>query len=220
MAGMNIAIIGGTGPAGRGLAIRSAVAGHRVTIGSRDAERAQEVATGLLESNVTVAGSISGAANEDLGAGADLIVVATPWDGAVATVSKMREQLEGRVVVSMVNALMKEGREMLPLYPPRGSMAGQIAAALPLAKVAAAFHHLPAADMEKLDSGLEADVLVCGDSAEAKEATIALTNSIAGLRGIDAGSLAQASPIEAFTAGCITMNIKHKAHSTLRIAGL
>ena len=77
MAGMNIAIIGGTGPAGRGLAIRSAVAGHRVTIGSRDAERAQEVATGLLESNVTVAGSISGAANEDLGAGADLIVVAT-----------------------------------------------------------------------------------------------------------------------------------------------
>ena len=138
----------------------------------------------------------------------------------MATVSKMREQLEGRVVVSMVNALMKEGREMLPLYPPRGSMAGQIAAALPLAKVAAAFHHLPAADMEKLDSGLEADVLVCGDSAEAKEATIALTNSIAGLRGIDAGSLAQASPIEAFTAVCITMNIKHKAHSTLRIAGL
>jgi hypothetical protein len=77
-----------------------------------------------------------------------------------------------------------------------------------------------AADMEKLDSGLEADVLVCGDSQEAKDATLALTNSITGLRGIDAGSLAQASPIEAFTAVCITMNIKHKAHSTLRIAGL
>jgi NADPH-dependent F420 reductase len=138
----------------------------------------------------------------------------------VATVAKLRDALSGRVVVTMVNALMKEGREMLPLYPPRGSMAGQIAAALPNSKVAAAFHHLPAADMEKLDSGLEADVLVCGDSQEAKDATLALTNSITGLRGIDAGSLAQASPIEAFTAVCITMNIKHKAHSTLRIAGL
>jgi NADPH-dependent F420 reductase len=214
MSAMNIAIIGGTGPAGRGLAIRSAAAGHRVTIGSRDAERAGEVVAELLAANGPVSGSITGAANEDLGPDADLVVVATPWDGAVATVAKLRDALSGRVVVTMVNALMKEGREMLPLYPPRGSMAGQIAAALPNSKVAAA------ADMEKLDSGLEADVLVCGDSQEAKDATLALTNSITGLRGIDAGSLAQASPIEAFTAVCITMNIKHKAHSTLRIAGL
>ncbi len=220
MAPMNIVIIGGTGPAGRGLALRSAVAGHHVTIGSRDAQRAGEVVAEILAANASVSGSIVGAANEDLGPHADLVVVATPWDSAVATVTKMREALSGRVVVSMVNALMKEGREMLPLYPPRGSMAGQIAAALPNSKVAAAFHHLPAADMEKLDSGLEADVLVCGDAADAKDAAIALIDSIDGLRGIDAGSLAQASPIEAFTAVCITMNIKHKAHSTLRIAGL
>ena len=89
MAAMNIAIIGGTGPAGRGLAIRSAAAGHQVTIGSREADRAQEVAAALLEANAPVPGGISGAANEDLAAGADLIVVATPWDGAVATVSKL-----------------------------------------------------------------------------------------------------------------------------------
>ena len=74
--------------------------------------------------------------------------------------------------------------------------------------------------MEKLDSGLVADVLVCGDSDQARATTIELINSIEGLRGIDAGSLAQASPIEAFTAVCITMNIRHRAHSTLRIAGL
>lgn len=220
MTSMNIAIIGGTGPAGRGLAVRSAAAGHQVVIGSREADRAGEVARDLLSANHLSSGSIIGAANEDIGNGADLVVVATPWDGAVTTVAKLRDSLRGLVVVSMVNALAKEGREMLPLYPPRGSMAGQIAAALPESLIAAAFHHLPAADMEQLDSGLEADVLVCGDSAEAKQATIALTNSISGLRGIDAGSLAQASPIEAFTAVCITMNIKHKAHSTLRIAGL
>jgi hypothetical protein len=99
-------------------------------------------------------------------------------------------------------------------------MAAQIAAALPDSSVAASFHHLPAKQMEDLSSGLEADVLVCGDSDAARVLTIELINSIAGLRGIDAGSLAQASPIEAFTAVCITLNIRHRAHSTVRIAGL
>ena len=216
---MRIGIIGGTGPAGRGLAIRSAVAGHSVCLGSRDAERAEEVAAGLRGRVEGGSLDLVGGVNE-LAAACDLVVIATPWDGAVAAAKALAPILEGRVVVSMVNALTKEGREMLPLYPPRGSMAGQIAAVLPGSEVAASFHHLPAADMENLDSGLVADVLVCGDSDTARHATIELIDSIDGLRGIDAGSLAQASPIEAFTAVCITMNIRHKAHSTLRIAGL
>ena len=216
---MRIGIIGGTGPAGRGLALRSAVAGHSVQLGSRDAARAEEVAADLRGRVAGASLDLVGATNEDA-AGADLVVIATPWEGAVATAKALATALEGRVVVSMVNALTKEGREMLPLYPPRGSMAGQISAALPGSDVAASFHHLPAADMEKLDSGLEADVLVCGDSDRARATTIELIDSIVGLRGIDAGSLAQASPIEAFTAVCITMNIRHRAHSTLRIAGL
>lgn len=196
------------------------MAGHEVTIGSRDAARAADVAAGLVAETTTISGAIAGATNEDAAAGRDLVVVATPWDGAVATVKPLAATLEGKVVVSMVNALMKEGREMLPLYPPRGSMAAQIQSALPGSKLAAAFHHLPAREMENLDSGLTADVLVCGDSDQARAATIELTNSIDGLRGIDAGSLAQASPIEAFTAVCISLNIRHRAHSTVRIAGL
>ena len=196
------------------------MAGHEVTIGSRDAARAADVAAGLVAETTTISGAIAGATNEDAAAGRDLVVVATPWDGAVATVKPLAATLEGKVVVSMVNALMKEGREMLPLYPPRGSMAAQIQSALPGSKLAAAFHHLPAREMENLDSGLTADVLVCGDSDQARAATIELTNSIDGLRGIDAGSLAQASPIEAFTAVCISLNIQHRAHSTVRIAGL
>ena len=216
---MRIGIIGGTGPAGRGLALRSAVAGHTVIIGSREASRAAEIAGELRERVSGRTLELSGASNEDA-CDADLVVIATPWEGAVATVRSLSGSLEGRTVVSMVNALMKEGREMLPLDPPRGSMAGQISAALPGSSVVASFHHLPARDMENLDSGLVADVLVCGDSDPARAATIELIDSIEGLRGIDAGSLAQASPIEAFTAVCITMNIRHKAHSTLRIAGL
>ena len=173
----------------------------------------------ILDANQGATLSIKGGDNE-AATNADLIVLATPWEGAVSTIKALSGQLEGKSVVSMVNALMKEGREMLPLYPPRGSMAGQVAAALPGSEVAAAFHHLPAKEMENLDSGLEADVLVCGDSVRAKETTIKLINSMDGLRGLDAGSLAQASPIEAFTAVCITLNIRHKAHSTLRLAGI
>jgi 8-hydroxy-5-deazaflavin:NADPH oxidoreductase len=216
---MRIGILGGTGPAGRGLAVRAALAGHDVTLGSRDAQRAQETAQMILDANQGATLFIKGGDNE-AATNADLIVLATPWEGAVSTIKALSGQLEGKSVVSMVNALMKEGREMLPLYPPRGSMAGQVASALPGSEVAAAFHHLPAKEMENLDSGLEADVLVCGDSVRAKETTIELINSMAGLRGLDAGSLAQASPIEAFTAVCITLNIRHKAHSTLRLAGI
>ena len=216
---MRIGILGGTGPAGRGLAVRAALADHDVILGSRDAQRAQETAQMILDANQGATLSIEGGDNE-AATNADLFVLATPWEGAVSTIKALSGQLEGKSVVSMVNALMKEGREMLPLYPPRGSMAGQVAAALPGSEVAAAFHHLPAKEMENLDSGLEADVLVCGDSVRAKETTIELINSMAGLRGLDAGSLAQASPIEAFTAVCITLNIRHKAHSTLRLAGI
>ena len=85
------------------------MAGHQVTIGSRDAARAADVAAGLVAETTTISGAIAGATNEDAAAGRDLVVVATPWDGAVATVKPLAATLEGKVVVSMVNALMKEG---------------------------------------------------------------------------------------------------------------
>jgi hypothetical protein len=99
-------------------------------------------------------------------------------------------------------------------------VAGAVQAALPDSLVAAAFHHLPASEMENLESGLEADVLVCSDHAEATARTIEVTDLMAGLRPLDAGSLSQAAAIEAFTAVCITLNIRHKAHSTIRMAGI
>jgi NADPH-dependent F420 reductase len=151
---------------------------------------------------------------------ADVVVVATPWDSAIATIKPLRAQLEGKVVISMANALIKDGREMLALVPPRGSVAGAVQAALPKSLVAAAFHHLPASEMENLESGLEADVLVCSDHSEATARTIEVTELMTGLRPLDAGSLSQAAAIEAFTAVCITLNIRHKAHSTIRMAGI
>jgi NADPH-dependent F420 reductase len=178
-----------------------------------------EVAVHLCEAWPELNLKIEGAANEDI-AQCDIVVVATPWEGAVDTVKPMAGALAGKVVISMVNALVKEGREMLALIPPRGSVAAAIQAAVPQSLVAAAFHHLPAAEMEDLESGLKADVLVCSDHPEATAATVALVERLRGLRPLDAGSLSQASAIEAFTAVCVTLNIRHKVHSTLRIAGI
>ena len=128
--GVHVGILGGTGPAGRGVAVRLADAGIRVTLGSRDAERAAKVAGDVVarwpDSDLALEGSDNAGA-----AAADLVIVATPWDSAVPTVRSLREPLAGKVVVSMANALVKEGREMLALMPPRGSVAAAVQAALP-----------------------------------------------------------------------------------------
>ncbi len=213
---MRVGIIGGTGPAGRGLAIRAAHAGHEVLLGSRDASRAATIA-GELRAHAEI--SLSGCTNEDA-ATAELVVVATPWEAMVATVRPMADSLKSTVVVSMVNALVKEGREMVAVLPARGSMAATLQAAIPGARVTAALHHLPASEMEDMGSGLEADVLVCGDDPAARRLTCELIDTIDGLRAVEVGSLAQAGAIETFTAVCITVNIRYKVHSTVRLAGL
>jgi NADPH-dependent F420 reductase len=211
-----VGILGGTGPAGRGVAIRLASAGYDVLLGSRDEARAESVATTLLARG---SGVVRGATNE-AAAGCELVIVATPWDSAVATVRALREALADKVVVSMVNALAREGKEVVPLYPPRGSMAAQLAHALPASRVVGAFHHLPAGAMEDLDSGLEADVAVVGDDDGARESVVAMIDAMPGLRAVVVGSLSLASAVEAFTAVCVSINIRHRAHSYVTFAGL
>jgi len=211
-----IGILGGTGPAGRGVAVRLASSGYNVVLGSRDASRAIESAKGITPRG---SGVVSGGSNEEA-AQCDMVVVATPWDSAVATVSALRATLAGKTVVSMVNALSREGRELVPMYPARGSMAAQIAFALPESIIVGAFHHLPAAQMEDLDSGLDADVVIFSDDDDARKQVCELVTAMPGLTGIIAGSMSLASPIEAFTAVCISINIRHKAHSYVKLAGL
>ena len=211
-----VGILGGTGPAGRGVAVRLASSGYAVVIGSRDAERARAIARDVTPRGE---GTVDGGNNEEAAA-CDIVVVATPWDSAVATVSALRKELAGKTVVSMVNALAREGREMVPVYPPRGSMAAQIAYALPASTVVGAFHHLPAAQMEDLDSGLEADVIVFSDDDDARRQVAAMVDAVPGLRAVIAGSMSLGSAIEAFTAVCISINIRHKAHSYVKMAGL
>ncbi|NNN09822.1 MAG: NADPH-dependent F420 reductase [Acidimicrobiaceae bacterium] len=210
-----IGILGGTGPAGRGVAARLANAGCDVVLGSRDSRRANEVAGNLLPRGP---GTVSGATNEDA-ALSTIIIVATPWDSAVATVRSLKSQLVGKTVISKVNALAREGRELVPLYPARGSIAAQITFALPESRVVGAFHHLPAATMEDQDSDLDADVVIFSDHEEDRRLVAEFVNRIEGLRAVIAGSMSLASSIEAFTAVCKSINIRYKSHSYVKLRG-
>jgi NADPH-dependent F420 reductase len=196
-----------------------AATGIEVTLGSRDQARAEGIAAELVEAwpgrSLAVRGSDNAGA-----AAADIVIMATPWDGAVRTVQPLRDQLDGKVLISMASALVKVGQQLQAVTLGRGSVASTVQAAVPGARVAAAFHHLPADDLCDLDHALAADVLVCADDARAKESTMALVEAIEGLRPLDAGRLSQAQAIEAFTAVCISLNIRYKARTFVRMGGI
>ncbi|MGH9116062.1 MAG: NADPH-dependent F420 reductase [Acidimicrobiales bacterium] len=216
---MRIGVLGATGPAGQAVAVQLAAVGIEVVVGSRALERATETVNGLRarwsgRDLALVAGDNATAA------GADLVVVATPWEGVPSTVGAAREALAGKVVVSMANALTRWGQEMVPLLPPTGSVTMAVARALPGSRVVGAFHHLPAGPWADLDHPLEADVLVCSDDRQAASEVVDLVDRLPGLRGVDAGGLASALAIEALTPALLEVNRRHKAHVAIRLTGL
>lgn len=216
---MRVGIVGGTGPLGAGLGLRLAAAGTAVVIGSRDETRALEVTAELLSPWAGRSLDIRGAANSEA-ASCEVVVVATPWEAALPTVTPLTDEIGNRLVISVGNALMKKGREFLAITPPRGSVTALLQSALPRARVVGACHHLPAHALMDLGAVLDSDVLVCSDHLDAADEAIALLSVIDGLRAFYAGSLAAAATIEAFTAILVTLNIRNKAQTTLKIGGL
>lgn len=218
---MSVAILGGTGDQGRGLAYRLLRAGQHVVIGSRDASRGQAAAAALAALPGAAAGRATGAANADAAGGADLVVAAMPWEGHAATLEQLREALAGKVVVDCVNPLGFDKRGPYALEVPEGSAAQQAAALLPDSTVVAAFHHVSAvllADPDVVD--IDTDVLVLGDDREAAATVQALANRISGMRGIYGGRLRNAGQVEALTANLIAINRRYKTHAGIRITGL
>ncbi|MCL4449303.1 MAG: NADPH-dependent F420 reductase [Actinobacteria bacterium] len=220
----NVGILGGTGPAGRGLALRIALAGIPVVLGSRSAEKAQGVVGEMLKSWSEFELAITGADNPTAALG-EVVVVATPWESAAYTVGALRQQLNGKVVVCMANALAKVGTpgggsEIQALGVSEGSIANAVQGGLPESKVVGAFHHLPAEGLVKLDAPLDSDVLLCSDHLDAIEVVEGLVEKIPGLRPLRAGSLAQSAAIEAFTAVLVALNRNYKAYTALRITGI
>ncbi len=202
-----------------GLALRLAAAGTPVTVGSRTATRAKERVGEALERWSGRDLRIEGNHNEEA-ARCDLVVMATPWDAAVATGRGLAEAVSGKVVVSMGNALVRVGDEFQPVTTARGSVAESLQASLPASHVGAAFHHLPARMLASLDQDMDCDVLVCGDHPEALEQTRQLVASIPGLRPVVAGTLSMAGAIEAFTGVLLNVNVRHKARSAIKLTGL
>ena len=215
LAGRTVAVLGGTGPQGRGLARRFAAAGLTVVIGSRSAERAGDTAAELADAT---GGTVTGADNAGAAEAGDHVVVAVPWDGHGELLAALVPQLAGKVVVDCVNPLGFDKQGAYALAVEEGSAAQQAAALLPDSTVVGAFHNVSAVllddpDVDKVDT----DVLVLGDVREATDLVQALADTIPGVRGIFGGRLRNAHQVEAFTANLISINRRHKAHSGLRV---
>ena len=214
---MNIAILGGTGKEGAGLALRWAQAGHSIIIGSRDAERARAKATELRERAHKL--PIVGHTNLEAAELGEVIVVALPAAGLAATLPELRAATGHKIVVSTVVPLTFGGPRLFT-PPAAGSSAEEIQALLPEARVVAAFHHIAAHELAETDHAIECDLLLGGGDAGAKEVVTALGVSL-GLRVIDVGPLANAGPVEGITALLATINRRYKLkNSGIKITGL
>jgi NADPH-dependent F420 reductase len=215
---MHIGVLGGTGPAGRGIATRLAASGHQVTLGSRERARAALVVDELRERwDDRVAGLEPGTNAEATSAG--VVFLATVWDAAVATAEAHAAELDGKIVVSMANGLTKRGREFVPVPSPAGSIAAEVKAVAPGAHVVAAFHLVPAAALGDLSHPLTSDVLVVGDE-EGRPTLLDLVDGIPDLRALDAGPLENATGLETFAAALLTVNLRHKGEGSLRVEGV
>ena len=206
-----LAVLGGTGEQGRGLALRFALAGLPVVLGSRSAEKAAQAAALLPE-------GVRGLSNADAAAAGDVVVVAVPWEGHRELLVELAGALAGKVVVDCVNPLGFDASGAYALVVEEGSAAQQAAAVLPDSRVVAAFHHVSAVllldeSVERLDT----DVLVLGDDRAATDLVASLADRLPGMRGIYAGRLRNAHQVEALTANLISVNRRYKAHAGLRV---
>ena len=213
-----IAILGGTGNEGPGLALRWAKADHRIIIGSRRLEKAQKVAQEL---NDKLPGyQIEGMANEDAAQAGDIAVLTVPYSVQNPLLEQLKPYLQNKILIN-VNVAMKPPKVARVYIPPEGSACEQAQEILgPDVKVVAAFQNVGAHGLVHLDQPVECDVLVCGNSKSTKAVAIQLAEDL-GTRGIDAGPLVNSKAVEALTSVLIGINIRYKVPgSGLRITGL
>ncbi|MFL6108651.1 MAG: NADPH-dependent F420 reductase [Marmoricola sp.] len=212
---LTLAVLGGTGPQGRGLARRFAQAGLTVVIGGRSAERSAGVAAELAaEIGVEVSGTDNRTASEQ----GDIVLVVVPWEGHGELLAELKPVLAGKLVVDCVNPLGfdKQGAFALPVE--EGSATQQAAAILTESTVVGAFHNVSAVLLEDPEvTDLGTDVLVLGDDREATDQVQALADVIPGVRGVYGGRIRNAHQVEALTANLISINRRYKAHAGVRV---
>lgn len=208
---MKIAILGGTGDIGEGLALRLAQK-NEVIVGSRDEARAKEAVEAY---NRTLIGrglkdGILGMSNVDAARDADVIILAVKYQFAIQTLQSVLDVIDGKIVISPI-VPMSKGKLCAYTPPEKGSAARQICSVLPPhVKLVSTFHTLPAARLASLDDPLGFDVIVCADDEEAKKVAMQLVSDLGNVRPLDGGSLEEAHLIESLTPLLINLAIKNK----------
>jgi NADPH-dependent F420 reductase len=226
---VTIAIVGGTGPEGSGLALRWTRAGETVTIGSRDAKRAAEKAAEIHQllavgaTSVAARANISGAENLEACRQAEIVVLTVPFQSHADMLKHLKPVLRaGQILVDTTVPLAASigGRPTRTLGVWQGSAAEQAGELVPEGvAVVAGFHNL-AADLLHQDGPVDCDVIVCSNDKDASKRARELARKIPGVRAIDGGKLENARIVEQITALLIGLNIRHKGHSGIRITGL
>lgn len=219
----DVAIVGGTGEEGFGLALRLATAGNRIVIGSRSEERGAAAAARAVEA-LGRSADIVGTTNEDAVSQADTVFVTVPFEGQAETYRAIKPHLRaGAVVCDATSPLATAvgGRAWHVLRPWHGSAAEQAAAILGDGpRMTAGFHTISARALTAIDASMDSDVLVCGDDPDAKAVIGGLIEQIPGLRWVDCGLLSQARIAETMTALLVSINRQYGLHdSGFRITG-
>jgi NADPH-dependent F420 reductase len=215
---LTIAVLGGTGPQGRGRARRFAQAGLTVVLGSRTAEKGAAAAAELSEA---IGVPVSGSDNRGASEAGDIVLVVVPWEGHGELLADLKPALDGKIVVDCVNPLGfdKQGAYALPVA--EGSATQQAEAILTESTVVGAFHNVSAVLLEDPEvTDLGTDVLVLGDVREATDLVQALADTIPGVRGVYGGRTRNAHQVEALTANLISINRRYKAHAGVRVTDI
>jgi 8-hydroxy-5-deazaflavin:NADPH oxidoreductase len=217
---VKIAILGGTGEQGPGLALRWARAGEEVIIGSRQKEKGEKVAAELNQELGKEL--LRGTDNVTAAAGADVVVLTVPYSAHVSTLETVKEQLKGKIFVDVSVPLDPENARRV-IMPAVGSAAEEAQQILgPDVKVVGALQNVSSVLLRDINAVIDCDVLVCGEKKDARETVIQLIERLgSGLRAVDVGPLEAARQIEPITALLIRLNIRNKVHSAgIRITGL
>ena len=214
-----LAILGGTGPEGKGLALRLAMAGETPIIGSRDAGRGADAAEELAQSVPGVV--IKGSDNAGAVASADVVFLAFPYEGQRPVLEDLGAALKGKIVVSVIAPMKFErGKGASAVEVEAGSAAQEAQDMLPDSQVVAAFQNASAEELLDPSATMEGDVVVCSDHPEAKKLVMELAGKIKDLRGVDGGSLANAKYVEQLTPLLVNINRIYKVHAGIKIVGV
>lgn len=213
-----LGFVGGTGPHGRGLALRLAAAGHGVWIGSREAQRAAATAEELRLA--LPAADISSGDNREVAENVEVVFVTVPYQGQDQLLPPLRRAIGAKVVVSCGNPLRFDSSGPVPVRVPDGSAAQECQRLLPEGRVVSAFQNVSAVKLAALDPPLTGHVLLTGDDPPAKEVVAALVLDIGQLEPLDAGPLRLSGPVEDLTAVLLSVNRRYKVNSGVQLTGV